>query len=117
MVTLARNHNLPTTTDQALPPEVEAQAHQARIQAVEAAAKAVPRVLQTLITRAEEGDPAAARLILEVAGVVRRGAGVTVAVQNVVPPRYKPDDILEEWEDASPVDRKGGPTRGDVIDV
>jgi len=109
---------LPATTGPALPPEVEAQAQQARIRAVEAATKAVPRVLRAVIAKAEEGDPGAARLVLEIAGIVRRGAGVMVAVQNVVPRSYKPDDILEGWvEVGSPPDDKArNPTR-EVIDV
>ncbi|MGB9866587.1 MAG: hypothetical protein ACPLPR_01570 [Bacillota bacterium] len=53
-----------------------------------------------LIRAAENGDVQAARLLLEIAGVVRRGSGVLVAVQNVVPTsRWGADGGLREaWE-------------------
>jgi len=94
---MPKRSNLPVRpTGPVLPPDVELRCQEARIQAVEAATQAVPRVLQVLIRAAESGDVQAARLLLEVAGVVRRGSGVLVAVQNVVPSRWGPDGGLRE---------------------
>lgn len=97
---MPKRSNLPArVAGPTLPPEVEQKCQEARVQAVEAAARAVPRVVQVLIRAAEEGDVQAARLLLEVAGVVRRGSGVLVAVQNVVPSRWGPDGGLREaWD-------------------
>lgn len=119
-----RRNLLPATTGPALPPEVEAQAHQARVQAVEVASRAVPNVLKAVIARAKEGDPGAARLILEIVGIVRRGgSGIVIAVQNVAPRQYDAelDGIWRRWRELGIAEEapEPKPKRGveDAIDI